>query len=75
MEFEFGEILKRYETTYRLLEEERILLFILIALPDKIEFTLDEYDQCRLIGNKIDLIYKAEMMISPYYAKETTQNK
>ena len=34
LEFEFDELLKRYERAYPLLEEERLLLFILIALPD-----------------------------------------
>lgn len=71
LDYEFGEILKRYEQSYKLLEEERILFFILIALPDKIEFIGDEYQLCRDIGKKIDLIYKTEMLVSPYYSKDT----
>src|SRR5690606_35777278 len=71
LDYEFGEIFKRYEQNYKLLEEERILFFILIALPDKIEFLGDEYSLCRDIGRKIDLIYKTEMFLSPYYSKDT----
>ena len=53
---EFHEILKQYEKNYPLLQDERMLLFVLIALPDKIEFNKNEYDMCREIGVKIDLM-------------------
>ncbi len=68
---EFPELLKLYEKNYPLLKEERILLFILICLPDKIEFLGDEYDMCREISNKIDLMFKTEKLLLPYYSKET----
>ena len=70
LDFEFTEILKRYEKNYPLLKEERKLLFILMALPDKIDFTNDEYENTKKMGRMIDLVYKTEMIISPYYSKE-----
>jgi hypothetical protein len=70
LEFEFSEVLKRYEKNYPLLPEEKKLLFILMALPDKIEFGKNEYDNCLAVNKMIDFVYKTEMIISPYYSKE-----
>lgn len=69
LDYEFSEILKNYERSYPLLEEEKKLLFILMALPDKIDFDKRECDLCRDISKKIDLIYKTDIIISPYYTK------
>lgn len=70
LQFEFSEVLKRYETSYSLLPEERKLLFILMALPDKVEFGKDEYNNCKEVNKMIEFVYKTEMLISPYYTKE-----
>ena len=69
LDFEFTEILKRYEKNYPLLNEERKLLFILMALPDKVELD-NEYENTKKMGKMIDLVYKTEMIISPYYSEE-----
>ena len=73
MDYDFGELLKSYESSYPLLKEERMLFFILIALPDKIEFTSQEYEMCIKVSRLIDSLYKSEMLISPYYAKQAEQ--
>lgn len=70
LEFDFSEILKRYEKNYPLSEAERLLLFILIALPDKLELTSSEYENCSIIGNLIDRLYKTETLLSPYYSEQ-----
>ena len=70
LDFEFTEILKRYEKNYPLLKEERKLLFILMALPDKVELGNNEYENTKKVGKMVDLVYKTEMIISPYYSKE-----
>ena len=70
LDFEFTEILKRYEKNYPLLNEERKLLFILMALPDKVELDNNEYENTKKMGKMIDLVYKTEMIISPYYSEE-----
>ena len=75
--FDFESILKEYEKIYPLLKEEKMLLFILIALPDKIEFTDNEYENTCLVSKKIDIIYKTEKLIEEYSKekKENTNNK
>lgn len=70
-EYDFDEIFKRYEKEYKLLDEERILFFILIALPDKIEFSNNNYDMCLKIGKFIEGLRNVSYFISPYYSKNT----
>lgn len=67
LEFDFSEILKRYENSYPLYPEERKLFFVLISLPDKIEFKKNEFAMCHEISEKIDYLYKTDRFISPYY--------
>lgn len=77
LNFDFESILKRYEKTYPLLEEEKKLLFILITLPNKIEFNQTEYDNTLLVTNMIETIYKTEKLLEEYSKtkKEYTTNK
>lgn len=71
MDFEFENILKRYEHHYPLLEEERILFFVLISLPDILEYNDSEYKLCSDISKIIDFLARTEKFISPYYSKNT----
>lgn len=70
LDFDFSEILRRYEKNYPLNESERMLFFILIALPDKLELGDSEYENCKIIGNMIDRLYKTELLLSPYYTEQ-----
>lgn len=70
LDFDFISLLKRYEHNYPLLEEERLLFFILISMPDKIEFTDSEMKNCIIISKMIDYMYKTEKLLSPYYSKD-----
>lgn len=70
LEYDFSELLKQYEKGYPLLEEEKLLLFILISLPEKIEFNDSNYNMCRIISKQIDMLYKTQVLISPYYTKD-----
>jgi len=74
LDFEFSEILKYYEQNYPLLEDERKLFFVLISLPPKIEFLKTEYENTAYISEQMDLLYKTEKLLSPYYSKENIQN-
>ena len=69
LDYDFSEILKNYEKNYPLKKEERILLFILIALPIKLEFNKSTYELTKEISNQMDIMYKTEKLISPYYSK------
>lgn len=75
VDYEFSEILKRYERNYPLLKEERMLLFILMALPDKLAFDDDEFELTMKMSRFIDRLYKSEMIISPYYTKDAKQEQ
>lgn len=66
LDFDFEVILYNYEKSYPLLEEERLLLFILISLPNKIEFNDSEYNMCKVISKQIDYLYKTEKLLSSY---------
>lgn len=65
-DFDFYEVLKRYESNYPLKNEERDLLFILITMPSKIEFNGTDYDKCIKIGNEIERLNKSHSLISEY---------
>lgn len=75
LEFDFSDLLRHYEKCYPLKQEERLLLFILMSLPEKIELSHDEYQTCEFISNEIDKLYKAEELILPYQSKKTKQHQ
>lgn len=66
MDFDFFELLKKYESVYPLKKYELELLFILITMPDKIEFNDNEYNMCVKISNEIDRLYKSNNLIEEY---------
>lgn len=66
LDYDFSSILKKYEKNYPLQEEERKLFFILISLPDKIEFTNIDYDNCLKVGKLVESIYKTNNLIEEY---------
>ena len=58
-----------------MLEEEKILFFILISLPDKILLNNNEYENTKLVSRQIDILYKTEKLISEYYSKDKQKDK
>lgn len=70
LDYDFEEILKYYEQNYPLQEDEKKLFFILITLPSKLDFELNEYELTKQISEQMDLLYKTEKLISPYYSKQ-----
>lgn len=75
LDYDFEPILKRYESNYPMLEEEKILFFILISLPDKILLNNNEYENTKLVSRQIDILYKTEKLISEYYSKDKQKDK
>lgn len=67
IQYDFTEILKRYESSYPLLESERKLLFILCAMPIKLELSGNIYEDTKKISYEVDLLFKTEILLSPYY--------
>lgn len=66
LDFDFTELFHLYESRYILLEEERILLFVLIALPEKLEFNDTQYNMCIKSSRFFDYLYKSEKLITTY---------
>lgn len=56
--FVWEEILKKYEASYPLKEEEKELFFILISLPTPLEWSTKEYDNVKIVQTKLDYIDK-----------------
>ncbi|MBR6690460.1 MAG: hypothetical protein IKL65_03925 [Bacilli bacterium] len=66
LDFDFFELLKRYEQTYPLKKYEIELFFILITMPSKIEFNDNEFNMCNKISNEINKLYKSNLLIEEY---------
>jgi hypothetical protein len=63
LDYDFESILNRYESNYPLLEEEKLLFFILVTLPDKLQLDKSEYENTKLVSKQIDVLYKTEKLI------------
>ena len=66
LDFDFHELLKRYEQTYPLKKYELDLFFILINMPSKIEFNDTEFNMCIKISNEIDKLYRSNELVNKY---------
>ena len=66
LDFDFFELLKRYEERYPLKKYELDLFFILINMPTKIEFNDTEFNMCIKISNEIDKLYKSNELVNQY---------
>ena len=69
LDFDFVSLLKQYEKNYPLLEEERLLFFILISLPERLEFDDNDLKLCIKFSKVLEYMYKTENLLSPYYAE------
>lgn len=66
LEFDFSDLFHYYESGYPLKNEERLLLFIYMAIPSKIEVDSSEYEMCIKINKKIEYLYKTSNLIMNY---------
>lgn len=69
LDYDFTEILKKYEQSYPLQKDERKLLFILITLPGRLDLNKSIYEITKDISREMDILFKTENLISPYYAE------
>lgn len=65
LDFDFEMILKKYEQNSPLSEEEKQLFFILISMPDKLEWENSIYKNCKKVSRLIDNLYVAEKIVLP----------
>lgn len=73
LNFDFKDLIKYYESKYPLLKEEKILLNVLISIPDIPNINSNEVENCKELKNIIDILYKSETLISENTAETDTE--
>ena len=68
---DFDILLNHYSKRYPLKEEELKLLFMKISIPEKIDFSLSEFDNTKKVKDLLYYINRGDNLISPYYEKIT----
>lgn len=63
-EYDWGELINKYEDNFLLREEEKVLLNILISIPNKINFTSIEIDNVIKINEELNYIKLTNNFIS-----------
>lgn len=69
-ELDFYELLRKYEMHYPMLPEEKTLFFILISIPERLDFRESEYHMCKKVKNFYDYLLSSEKLIEDYLPKE-----
>lgn len=75
LDFDFYTLFKEYERIFPLLKEEKLLLNILISIPDKIDFNDCEYTKVKKVRKIIDKIYKTEKLLTSKKEETTSTQK
>ena len=65
-EFDFYDLLKRYEKVYPLKAYELDLFLILINMPLKLDFNGSECDKCYSLTREINRLYKSHNLLEEY---------
>lgn len=73
LDLDFISLFEIYESKYPLLEEEKILLWLLLSIPEKIELSKDEFGKCQEISKYLLYLEKTNMLISKQNSKKTNQ--
>lgn len=68
--YEFSNFFEVYNQRFSLNEEEKLLFFLMVALPEKIEFMEYEYDNTEKVNRLLRYIYKTEQLVRPYYSPQ-----
>ncbi len=64
----FDVVLSKYMEKVSLSEDEKKLFFILISIPKKIEFSNDEFKDCKTVREAMDYLFITEELVRPYYS-------
>ena len=57
--------------SYPLLPEEKELFFVLITIPERLEFRDSEYSMCKSVKKFYDYLFSSEKLILDYMPKES----
>lgn len=71
---DFKELLNLYESIYPLKDHEKELFYIMISMPPKIEFKGSNYELCKDIYNKLELLYKKDSIVLPNEFENREEN-
>ena len=71
---DFSGILKEYLKNFKLSVDEEKLLFILLSLPDKVNFDDSEFNNTINVANLVDYIKRTEKLIRPYYTEKQKED-
>ena len=72
---DFCELLRTYEMHYPMLPEEKTLFFVLISIPERLDFRESEYKMCKKVQNFYDYLHSSEKLIEDYLPKEKESTK
>lgn len=70
LDFDFSDLLIEYERIFPLLPEEKKLMFILISIPERIDFNSNEYEMVKRVRKLLDKIYKTEDLLKSNFQNE-----
>lgn len=73
-DLDFFELIRKYEMNYPMLPEEKELFFVLISIPDKLDFRNSEFNMCKKIQKFYDYLFSSEKLIIDYIPKEKINN-
>ena len=73
-ELDFFELIRKYEIYYPMLPEEKELFFVLISIPEKLDFRDNEYNMCKKVNKFYNYLLTSEKLIEDYLPKEKVNN-
>ena len=68
IDLSFSEPLKKYMEKFKLSEDEKKLLVIMLVLPDEILLSDDELNNVKVVRYYLDYIYKTEKLVEEIYS-------
>lgn len=69
-DLDFCELVRKYEMNYPMLKEEKELFFVLLSIPEKLDFNAGEYTMCKKVKKFYDYLLTSEKLIEDYLPKE-----
>ena len=66
--YDFSNFFEIYNYSFPLTEEEKKLFFIVIAIPDELNITTNEFQNTRVVNELLTYLYKTEKLVRSYYS-------
>lgn len=71
--YDFSELYKEYSRRFPLLEEERLLMFVILFIPWKIEFDSSELKTTTKVGKLYNYLFTTDRLFMENEAKNTKE--